>query len=220
MTRTRADGQDDLPTRIYLRRGVRVWTWFYKNPRGRNHVIANARPGDEGAIADAVRQAHQFAKSERRRAIDLSPKGMERRALQRLRSEEKKATGLPGWAWRLFRQSQSSRTTDRPHLVWTLTAHEFAAIVRRANGRCEVSGLEFELQRVCSVARGPFGPSIDRINSQLGYTAANVRIVCVIVNIAMGAWGEQALFRVASAIIKRRDTGLVIPNLESNPQEN
>lgn len=39
----------------------------------------------------------------------------------------------------------------------------------------------------------PFAPSLDRITPGLGYVAANVRIVCTIVNFAMNVWGQDAL---------------------------
>lgn len=54
--------------------------------------------------------------------------------------------------------------------------------------------------RVVSKGRRPLAPSIDRIDSSLGYTRQNCRIVCAAVNYAMNVWGEDVLWR----LFKRR----------------
>jgi hypothetical protein len=50
----------------------------------------------------------------------------------------------------------------------------------------------------------PFTPSIDRIDWRQGYTRHNSRLVCTAVNVALGAWGERALERLARAYLARR----------------
>ena len=44
-------------------------------------------------------------------------------------------------------------------------------------GRCEVTGIEFDLSRPESGSQNPLAPSIDRIDSSLGYTEGNVQVV-------------------------------------------
>ena len=103
--------------------------------------------------------------------------------------------GLPNWAQPMYLGAER-RTAEDGRAVF-LTIREFADIVRRANGRCEVTGLPFS--EVCA-PRDPFSPSIDRIDSERGYVAGNVRIVCLIANLAMNTWGEAPLRRVAEAL--------------------
>jgi hypothetical protein len=46
---------------------------------------------------------------------------------------------------------------------------------------------------------GPWQPSVDRLDSDGGYTAGNMRIVAYIANLAMSTWGEKALRELAVA---------------------
>lgn len=64
--------------------------------------------------------------------------------------------------------------------------------------RCAVTGREFELHD--TGRHQPWQPSIDRRDSTLGYQIDNVRITCLIVNMAMGQWGEAPLFELAGLL--------------------
>jgi hypothetical protein len=89
-------------------------------------------------------------------------------------------------------------------LEHTLTLADIESLYHRQLGLCAVSGLPFTME---STGDHPFlrayAPSIDRIDNGLGYTLENVRLVCRIVNFAMGKWGLPALERVALAIAAR-----------------
>lgn len=52
-------------------------------------------------------------------------------------------------------------------------------------GRCELSGQPF--------GAGPHAPTLDRIEPARGYVAGNVRVVCRLMNFALGDWGEDVL---------------------------
>ena len=67
---------------------------------------------------------------------------------------------------------------------------------RLDKGFCELSGVPFT--RFGKV-RGPFSASIDRINSKLGYTYDNIRIICTALNTALGNWGEEVLLQILDA---------------------
>ena len=69
----------------------------------------------------------------------------------------------------------------------------------RCNGRCEVTGIEFDFTRLAGQKLRPFAPSIDRIDNHKGYTAENSRVVCIAVNLAMNQWGEHVLRKIAAS---------------------
>jgi hypothetical protein len=78
---------------------------------------------------------------------------------------------------------------------------DLAAAWQASGGHCAVSGLAFDLQVVGDgQARHPFAPSLDRINRHKPYRRDNVRLVVSIANFAMNAWGDEPLFRLASAV--------------------
>lgn len=68
--------------------------------------------------------------------------------------------------------------------------------LRLTRGRCELTGVRFCTDKA-EVAGRPFAHSVDRIDSTLGYTRANVRIVCAGINVAMMHWGEALFAKLA-----------------------
>lgn len=90
-------------------------------------------------------------------------------------------------------------------IAYELTRELEAGIVQRCKHACEVSGVPFSKDK-------PFLPSLDRIDSRLGYLPDNTRMVCWSVNIAMGTWGESALYRIARGVISRHKTSTKVAN--------
>lgn len=45
----------------------------------------------------------------------------------------------------------------------------------------------------------PFAASLDRIVPELGYVKGNIRVVCALVNMAMGNWGLEKLLELLDA---------------------
>lgn len=85
---------------------------------------------------------------------------------------------------------------------FTLTPEQFRRLVDRSEGRCMMTGIPFETKWYDGCRR-PFMPSIDRIDSSKGYSDGNVRLVCVLVNLAMNEWGIEPLLRVARNLVAR-----------------
>lgn len=65
--------------------------------------------------------------------------------------------------------------------------------------RCPMSGIPFFMS-VPETNRGvhPYAPSIDRVDSALGYTRDNCRVVVFALNAMMLDWGEEVFARVAN----------------------
>lgn len=109
---------------------------------------------------------------------------------------------IPLWAKVLYLHAQGR--AKRRGMAFTVTKDEFSAIYRRAGGRCELSGLEFDCEKP-KVRHGkrPFAASIDRIENSIGYTAENCRLVCVAANVAMNWWGSDVLLQLCAGIVDR-----------------
>lgn len=108
----------------------------------------------------------------------------------------------PSWAKPMYiAADRRSVEAGRPAF---LSAAEFLAVVKRAGGRCELTGIAFDATRHAPGKRAPFAASLDRIDCAGGYVADNVRLVCLIVNCALGDFGEQAFQVAAEAFLKAR----------------
>lgn len=90
------------------------------------------------------------------------------------------------------------RSKRRGH-PFELSPDEFRELWRRADGRCEVTGLPFRLAAAQRGSRRPYAPSLDRTDSSLPYSVENCRLVCTAVNIAMNEWGTEVLDRIVEA---------------------
>jgi hypothetical protein len=69
--------------------------------------------------------------------------------------------------------------------------------------RCAVTGVEFTFN---DTPKDPWQPSIDRIDSGRGYHLDNVRLVCLIANLAMNRWGEDTLRALARQMVANAKT--------------
>ena len=98
-----------------------------------------------------------------------------------------------------------ARARARRAGLQVLTMQEFEALVARAGGRCEVSGIRFSMERAKHHRKAMWSPSIDRIDNSRGYEADNCRLVCVAVNLALNEFGEDVLTRIAISLLQRRD---------------
>jgi hypothetical protein len=109
------------------------------------------------------------------------------------------------------RQSWANRTLARinkPSVVASkgrpdLNASALRALMLRCDGRCEISSIPFSLERVGQSKTPPFGMSLDRKDSSIGYTMDNCRIVCLSVNLAMREWGESVMVKIGKAMLLR-----------------
>jgi hypothetical protein len=99
--------------------------------------------------------------------------------------------------WRAFYYARSrAKRSGMP----IMSREEYVAIVRRANGECEVSGLPFSIKKLPGHRKAMWAPSIDRIECGRGYEADNCRLVCVAVNLALNEFGADVLIKIALAI--------------------
>lgn len=97
--------------------------------------------------------------------------------------------------------NSARKNAKKRGIEFELTRADMLALVKRANGHCEVTGIPFELgKRAVAHDRLPWAPSFDRIECARGYRLDNVRLICVSVNLAMNTWGLPALQRISEAL--------------------
>lgn len=115
------------------------------------------------------------------------------------------APGNP-WIRNLYLAARKNAAA-RGH-TFDLTLEDIEAMVLASNGRCAVTGIALSNEKGelphGKKMRRPWAPSIDRMDSTVGYTLGNCRIVCCAANYAMSQWGEDVLMEMAKSIARRR----------------
>ena len=111
-----------------------------------------------------------------------------------------------------------SRSTAKGRVL-NMTPEQLAAVMRRSRGRCEVTGIQFQVHKPDDARARPFMHSIDRIDSTRGYVDGNCRLVCYAVNLAMSNWGEDVFAQIATGYIVNRycALGLTQQTLREEP---
>lgn len=107
-------------------------------------------------------------------------------------------------SWRLKKLCQMAKSrAGKKGREFNITPEFLLDLWEEQDGKCSISGIPFELNY--SEDGGPHrnGPSLDRIDSSLGYTTNNVRIVTYHVNTALSNFGEEALMELAEQIVKQ-----------------
>lgn len=106
--------------------------------------------------------------------------------------------------WLTKRLQAARERARKTGVACTLTPDGMRAMYEHSGGRCEVSGIPFDLTRGKNGWKQPWRMSLDRKVPALGYTPENCRLVCNAVNAAMGAWGADVLVTIARAIVARQ----------------
>src|SRR3972149_2816888 len=71
------------------------------------------------------------------------------------------------------------------------------------SGKCQITGLSFAFGN----GRRPWMPSLDRLNSKLGYTINNVQIVVWLYNAAKAEFSHEDVMTLAKALISKQKGG-------------
>lgn len=95
---------------------------------------------------------------------------------------------LNGRAKSLYKSVLKRSNTDR--FGETDITEDFI-IDRLMDGKCEVTGIDFQYENKFGTFKNPFSPSIDRIDSTKGYLKDNVRFVIWQVNLMKGELTDQ-----------------------------
>lgn len=84
---------------------------------------------------------------------------------------------------------------------------------RKQDFKCQLTGIPFFSElKDRKFSRSPLAPSIDRIDSSIGYTKENCRITNVAINTMLLDWGQELFERVANCYRNnKRQTRLPTP---------
>ena len=69
-------------------------------------------------------------------------------------------------------------------------------------GICELTNLKFDLNRCEETFKNPYSPSVDRIDSNLGYINSNTRVVLTAVNIALNEFDDATMLPILKEMVK------------------
>ena len=75
-------------------------------------------------------------------------------------------------------------------------------------GVCEITGIVFDFNKPEHSCKNPYAPSIDRIDSTIGYTKNNTRIVIWQYNLMKGEISDKELLILCKLILERSKDGL------------
>ncbi len=95
-----------------------------------------------------------------------------------------------------FKQSSKQRGIE-----FTLTEEYVNQLIDSCNGKCLLTGIPFNLLIDPKYRIRLWAPSIDRIDSKIGYVPGNVRIVATAVNIALNDFGDEVLEKIAEGFV-------------------
>jgi hypothetical protein len=121
----------------------------------------------------------------------LSPRG---------RQDKKYRESKKGTVSNLFNQSR--RNANALKCKFSLTKQMLHELFVKQNNCCSLTKIPFNLCFFDVCSSNPFRPSVDRINSNKGYTQDNIRIVCVSVNYALNEFGEQIFKQICESYFK------------------
>ncbi len=106
--------------------------------------------------------------------------------------------------WNTFKNARKNR---KRKYSFNIDFEHIIDMFHSQNKRCAVTGMPFNLNNYTldnGQTKRVFAPSIDRINSGGNYTIDNVRLVCVMVNIAINNFGDKLFEQMCSSFINHQ----------------
>lgn len=179
--------------RVHRRKGKagQVWTYWTYDQR--------ARGGPEIPLGSDYAKALELYEKCEQGDFPLSSKGLNK--LPKFRKQGKRRNlksdawdAAPNWARLMYFNAERRSTASGKK--FTITPAYFLDLVAKSDGKCGVTGIVFETSPM-----SPFSASLDRINSTLGYEPGNVRLICLVLNIAMNTWGFDPVLVLAKHLV-------------------
>lgn len=99
--------------------------------------------------------------------------------------------------------TESKNRAKKKSLDFDLDKDFVLQLYEEQNKKCSISGILFDFQSDLEFRIRPWAPSIDRINSKLGYTKNNVRLVCIAVNLAVNQFGDSIFDKMCISYVEK-----------------
>lgn len=87
----------------------------------------------------------------------------------------------------------AEKRANRKGVEFSLTIDLIYTLMFVQDFKCLKTGLNFDFQPSKEYHKNPLAPSIDRKNSDKGYTLENIQIVCVWYNIMKNEWSDEMI---------------------------
>lgn len=108
---------------------------------------------------------------------------------------------------RLYDLLESARErAKKKNLLIDIDLEYLLELYEKQNKQCALTGIDFLLERRSDGHKHftPFGPSLDKIDHNKGYTKDNVRLVCVMVNLSLNTFGDECFDKMCIAYLNKK----------------
>lgn len=85
-------------------------------------------------------------------------------------------------------------------ISFSISKSDIGDLAEQQGWRCARTGISLDL--TASDGMKPFGPSLDRINNNIGYEPGNIQLVCYMYNSAKNQFTDEDVLRFASELLK------------------
>lgn len=96
---------------------------------------------------------------------------------------------------------------SRRNIPFEISKEAISEKLEQQDWKCCRTGIPFDLS--AGEGRKPYGPSIDRIDNNIGYTIDNIQIVCSIYNLAKSDFVDDDVLALAYALVEHRQNSLI-----------
>lgn len=98
----------------------------------------------------------------------------------------------------LYMHQRAARRAAKKQLPFNISINDIQKEMDK--GVCALTGIPWAIR---PGKRQFDAPSLDRIKPEKGYVRGNIRVILVGLNMALGDWGEEALFSMVDAMRRR-----------------
>ena len=94
------------------------------------------------------------------------------------------------YKWRLSKLWDTAKERAKVKKIpFEITKDDLIGLYEQADGCCSITKRPFDLTKYDMGRVNPSAPSIDRIDSKLGYVKSNIRLIVFHLNVAFNEWG-------------------------------